>query len=136
MLLLGPKTLPFIGNLISVALDLRSLKYHHAVWREWSRKYGDVIGLRLGFLRVVIVSGKDLIKEVSSREEFEGRPNGFYYLLRQFGKKYGKQISFVSFWSIDYNFFFIRVKGCCILMDSQVTWNFCTIHDVTTGFLQ
>ncbi|XP_026731057.1 farnesoate epoxidase-like [Trichoplusia ni] len=85
----GPKPLPFLGNLLSVALNLRALKYHHSVWSQWSRQYGDVLGLRLGFLKVVVVSGKDMIKEVSSREAFEGRPNGFFYLMRQFGKKYG-----------------------------------------------
>lgn len=65
----------------------KKLKYHHAVWQEWCRQYGDVIGLRMGFVNVVIVSGKDKIKEVASRDVFSGRPDGLFYRLRSLGKK-------------------------------------------------
>lgn len=82
--------LPIIGNLFSVWLNLRRLKYHHVVWQEWSRQYGEVLGLQLGSINLVVVSGADRIKEVLSREVFYGRPDGFFYTLRSFGKKIGK----------------------------------------------
>ncbi|CAG9088077.1 unnamed protein product [Plutella xylostella] len=81
--------LPIIGNLFSVWLNLRRLKYHHVVWQEWSRQYGEVLGLQLGCINLVVVSGADRIKEVLSREVFNGRPDGFFYTLRSFGKKIG-----------------------------------------------
>lgn len=82
--------MPVIGNLFSVALQLRSKKLHHEVWRYWSSIYGNILGLRLGLTNVVIVSGKDLIREVCSREVFTGRPGGFFFLMRSFGKKTGE----------------------------------------------
>ncbi|CAH0729734.1 unnamed protein product, partial [Brenthis ino] len=85
----GPPLIPFIGNLLSVWINLRKLKNHHILWQNWSQKYGNILGLRLGFVNVVIVFGKDLIREVSTREVFDGRPNGLFYLMRSFGKKLG-----------------------------------------------
>ncbi|CAD0200803.1 unnamed protein product [Chrysodeixis includens] len=38
---------------------------------------------------MVVVSGKDMIKEVSTRAVFDGRPDGLFHLMRQFGKKLG-----------------------------------------------
>ena len=87
---LGPTPLPLVGNLLSVAFSLRSRIPHHTLWRRWARLYGNVLGLRLGLINVVIVSGKELIKEVSTREVFDGRPDGFFFMMRSFGKKLGK----------------------------------------------
>ncbi|KAF9419040.1 hypothetical protein HW555_004367 [Spodoptera exigua] len=85
----GPTPLPICGNLLSVALKLRSNIPHHVLWRSWAHIYGNILGLKLGFINVVIVSGKELIKEVSTREVFDGRPDGFFFLMRSFGKKLG-----------------------------------------------
>lgn len=95
----GPPFWPLVGNLISVVINIRTLKYHHAVWQKWRRQYGDILGLKLGHLNVVIVSGKELIKEVSSRDEFTGRPSSLYYLLRSFGKNIGNCLFLIYFFS-------------------------------------
>ncbi|XP_053606364.1 farnesoate epoxidase-like isoform X2 [Plodia interpunctella] len=70
-------------------MGLKNHKYHHKLWQSWSKIYGNILGLRLGLINVVVVSGRDMIKEVSSREVFEGRPDGFMYTMRSFGKKLG-----------------------------------------------
>lgn len=88
--ILGPPPLPVLGNILSVFWKLRQVKNHFKLWQLWSRQYGHILGLRLGFTNVVVVSGKDFIKEVSSREVFQGRPDGFLYTMRSFGKKLGK----------------------------------------------
>ncbi|KAH9637223.1 hypothetical protein HF086_016245 [Spodoptera exigua] len=80
----GPTPLPVCGNLLSVALKLRSNIPHHVLWRSWAHIYGNILGLKLGFINVVIVSGKELIKEVSTREVFDGRPDGFFFLMRSY----------------------------------------------------
>ncbi|KAG6459438.1 hypothetical protein O3G_MSEX011399 [Manduca sexta] len=85
----GPISLPLIGNLISVLLEVKKYECHHTLWQAWARKYGKIIGLKLGFVNVVVVSGRDLIKEVSFRDVFEGRPDGFFYTMRSFGEKLG-----------------------------------------------
>lgn len=89
--------LPLVGNLVSVIFKLRKEKYHHKLWQSWARQYGELLGLRLGIVNVVIVSGRDYIKEVSSREAFEGRPDGFFYTLRSFGKKIGKSLEYCDY---------------------------------------
>ncbi|XP_023936785.2 farnesoate epoxidase [Bicyclus anynana] len=95
----GPPLMPFIGNLLSLWLSLKKLKYHHSVWQDWAKKYGNILGLRFGSTNVVVVSGKDMIREVSSREVFDGRPNGFFYLLRSFNKKLGLVFSDGATWT-------------------------------------
>ncbi|KAI8426385.1 hypothetical protein MSG28_005232 [Choristoneura fumiferana] len=95
----GPRSLPIVGNLISVWFGLMKLKDHYRLWRSWTQIYGDVVGLQLGFINVVVVSGKDFIKEVSSREVFDGRPNGFFYMMRSFGKKIGLVFADGQAWS-------------------------------------
>ncbi|KAL4707737.1 hypothetical protein ACJJTC_014918 [Scirpophaga incertulas] len=85
----GPRAFPFVGNIIAVLLELRRVKYHHRVWESWSKQYGPILGLRLCSINAVVVFGKDLIKAISSSDVFDGRPDGFVYTLRSFGKKLG-----------------------------------------------
>lgn len=91
--------MPILGNLLSVAFNLRSKIPHHTLWRRWANLYGNLLGLRLGLINVVIVSGKDLIKEVSTREVFDGRPDGFFFMMRSFGKKLGIVFNDGTSWS-------------------------------------
>ncbi|KPJ07145.1 putative cytochrome P450 305a1 [Papilio machaon] len=95
----GPGLLPFIGNILTVWYNHKKLKYRHKVWQTLSQKYGDILGLQLGSINVVVVSGKDYIKEISSREVFEGRPDGFFYLMRSFGKKLGIVFADGPYWN-------------------------------------
>ncbi|XP_038223594.1 farnesoate epoxidase-like [Zerene cesonia] len=95
----GPPIFPVVGNVLSVWFNLRRFKYHHCVWKNWSKRYGNLLGLKLGFLDVVIVFGKKYIKEVSSRDVFDGRPDGFFYTMRSFGKKLGIVFSDGTIWT-------------------------------------
>ncbi|RVE41678.1 hypothetical protein evm_013666 [Chilo suppressalis] len=96
---IGPKPLPLVGNLFSVLFELKKVKYHHSLWKCWSNKYGGLLGLRLGSVNTVVVFGKEMIKEVYSREVFDGRPDGFMYTLRSFGKKLGIVFNDGSSWA-------------------------------------
>ncbi|XP_041987216.1 farnesoate epoxidase-like [Aricia agestis] len=95
----GPISLPIFGNLLSVWIALKTYKLHHVVWKKWSEKYGNIMGLKLGVLDVVVVTGKDLIIEVSNREEFDGRPDGLAFLMRSFEKKLGLVFSDGKIWN-------------------------------------
>nr|XP_032520756.1 farnesoate epoxidase-like [Danaus plexippus plexippus] len=95
----GPTLIPIVGNLLSVWLKVRKVKYYHKVWQHWSNIYGNILGLRLGFVNIVIISGKELIKDVLSRDVFDGRPDGFFYLMRSFGKKIGLVFSDGRVWN-------------------------------------
>lgn len=88
--ILGPKWLPICGNFTQYKKKLKLLGYHHLVWQELSEVYGDIVGLKMGRNLVVTVFGAEGVKEVLTREDFDGRPDGYFFRLRTFGKRLGK----------------------------------------------
>lgn len=60
------------------------------MWCRLADMFGSVVGLRLGRDLIVIVSGYELVKQVSTREDFDGRPDGFFFRLRSFGERLGE----------------------------------------------
>lgn len=86
----GPPWLPFIGNYLLLHRKKSELGYYHIVWDSLARTYGPIVGLRLGKDRIVIVSGKDAVSEVLTRDDFDGRPDGFFFKMRTFGQRLGK----------------------------------------------
>lgn len=56
---------------------------------ELSRVYGPVMGIKLGRQKFVVISGNELVRKTAARDEFNGRPDGFFFRLRAFGKRKG-----------------------------------------------
>lgn len=71
---------------------MKKFGYIHLVWQNLHEQYGNVVGLRLGRNLVVTAFGPRAIQEVFTREEFNGRPDGFFFRMRTFGKRLGKEI--------------------------------------------
>ncbi|CAH1235119.1 unnamed protein product [Diabrotica balteata] len=94
----GPNIIPIVGSYLQYRERLKALGYHHLVWMELYQKYGEVVGMKLGRNYVVGVFGSEAIKEVLSREDFDGRPDGFFFRLRTFGKRLGIVFSDGQFW--------------------------------------
>ncbi|XP_050311649.1 uncharacterized protein LOC126747190 [Anthonomus grandis grandis] len=94
----GPRLLPLIGNLLYYSRRYKALGFHHLIWAELAEKYGSIIGLKLGRSYVVTVMGPEAVKEVLSREEFDGRPDGYFFRLRTFGKRLGILFADGQFW--------------------------------------
>lgn len=65
------------------------LRFHHLAWHNLSLKYGPIVGAKLGGKRVILVSGKELIRDVCNNEAFDGRPDGFFFRVRSFNEKLG-----------------------------------------------
>lgn len=61
----------------------------HLAFEELSKFYGPILGLKLGKQLVVVVSTDELVKKVLMRDEFNGRPDGFFFRVRAFGKEKG-----------------------------------------------
>lgn len=78
--------MPLVGNYLQFRQLLKQYKLTHRVWEKLASKYGSLLGLRLGSDRLVIVSGYKMIREVLNKEEFEGRPDGFFFRLHAFGQ--------------------------------------------------
>ncbi|CAG9864108.1 unnamed protein product [Phyllotreta striolata] len=94
----GPAMLPVVGNFLQYRERLKVLGYHHLVWMELFQKYGEIVGMKLGRNYVIGVFGADAIREVFNREDFDGRPDGFFFRLRTFGKRLGIVFSDGQFW--------------------------------------
>lgn len=90
MLLTGPKWLPLVGNFPYFRKRLSILGYHHLVWAELTEIFGNVVGLKMGRNLVCTVSGSEAINEVLTRSEFDGRPDGYFFRMRTFGKRLGE----------------------------------------------
>ncbi|NXF89714.1 CP1A5 protein, partial [Eubucco bourcierii] len=67
----GPRGYPMLGSVLELRKDT------HLALTELSRKYGDVMQIRIGTRPVVVLSGLDTIKQalVKQGEEFMGRPD-------------------------------------------------------------
>ncbi|XP_029164018.1 methyl farnesoate epoxidase-like [Nylanderia fulva] len=85
----GPAWLPFLGCLIKFMRLRSKCGYIYLVVQELARIYGPILGLKLGNQKVVVISTHDLVKKVILREEFNGRPDGFFFRVRSFGKRKG-----------------------------------------------
>lgn len=87
----GPKWLPIVGNTYLLAKLASAKKGQYMALEELRERYkSDVIGLKLGREFVVVVFGSDILKDIFSRDEFQGRPDNFFMRLRTMGKRIGK----------------------------------------------
>lgn len=101
---IGPRWLPIIGciPLIQELLDI--FGFHHLVWQHFSLNYGPVTGFRIGRDKLIVIAGKDAIKEFYGRDEFNGRPDGFFFRVRSFGHRLGVVFTDGKDWEIQRRF--------------------------------
>lgn len=84
----GPKWLPFVGNTQLLRKKTIELNGQHLAFDKWSEEYNSpVIGLKLGNQYFVIALTYPIVREVYTREEFEGRPDNFFFRLRTMGTR-------------------------------------------------
>lgn len=100
----GPRWLPFIGTILLLKKLHNILGFYHLVWYYLSKKYGSIVGLRIGKDRLIIIDGKEAIKSFYCVAEFNGRPNGFFYRIRSFDKRLGIVFCDGNFWEIQRKF--------------------------------
>ncbi|KAL0267964.1 UNVERIFIED_CONTAM: hypothetical protein PYX00_010079 [Menopon gallinae] len=85
----GPVWYPIIGCHFEIKLLSKKLGFHYLVLETLSKNYGPVVGLRLGRDRIVLISKQEHVKKILLREEFDGRPDGFFFRMRSFQKRLG-----------------------------------------------
>lgn len=96
---------PFFGNTKQLRAEARRLGGQHLVFEEWSRKYNSpILGLKLGSANYVIVLSHKYVREVHSREEFDGRPDNFFLRLRTMGARLGVTCVDGHMWAEQRNF--------------------------------
>ncbi|KAL6430089.1 hypothetical protein ACFW04_007705 [Cataglyphis niger] len=85
----GPAWLPFLGCYLTFMRLRSKYEYSHIALQELARTYGPILGLKLGNQKVVVISTYDLVKKTLRCDEFNSRPDGFFFRLRSFGKRKG-----------------------------------------------
>nr|CAD7426505.1 unnamed protein product [Timema monikensis] len=92
-LMVGPQWLPVLGSALAVHQLRKRTGYLYEATAELARQYGPVVGLKVGKDRTVVLCGYDGIKDMLSREEFDGRPQGPFYETRTWGIRRGTRES-------------------------------------------
>ncbi|KAL7991373.1 hypothetical protein Chor_015629, partial [Crotalus horridus] len=81
----GPKTIPILGN-----LHMMDLKRPYRTMTEWSKEYGPIFRIKLGFQEMVVLTGYETVKEalVNQADAFADRP--FVPIFEDIAKGFGK----------------------------------------------
>lgn len=88
----GPAWIPLLGCFLKFGWLRSKYGYVHLVLQELAQTYGPVLGLKLGNQKVVVISTYDLVKKALLQDEFNSRPDGFFFRLRSLGKRKGTQL--------------------------------------------
>lgn len=101
----GPRWLPFVGNTPLIRKLARTHGGQHLAFEALSQQYNSpVIGLKLGREYIVVALQYPAVREVHSKEVFDGRPNNFFIRLRTMGTRLGVTCTDGPFWAEHRNF--------------------------------
>ncbi|XP_014476510.1 PREDICTED: methyl farnesoate epoxidase-like isoform X2 [Dinoponera quadriceps] len=95
----GPIWLPLLGCFPIYRWLYTKHRYNYLVFQKLSRTYGPILGLKLGKQKIVVISTHDLVKQALLKDEFNGRPDGFFFRVRSFGKRKGVVFTDGAAWS-------------------------------------
>ncbi|XP_011699204.1 PREDICTED: probable cytochrome P450 305a1 [Wasmannia auropunctata] len=95
----GPMWIPLLGCLLKFSRLRSKYGYIYLALQDLARTYGPILGLKLGNQKVVVISTCDLVKKALLQDEFNNRPDGFFFRVRSFGKRKGVLFSEGSTWS-------------------------------------
>lgn len=90
--ILGPKWWPILGCAIEVARLRKETGYLYKTCSDLSKKYGPVVGLKIGIDRIVVLNDYESIRTMLTDEDCDGRPTGLFYETRTFGSRKGNFI--------------------------------------------
>ncbi|XP_047115409.1 probable cytochrome P450 303a1 [Schistocerca piceifrons] len=94
----GPSWWPVVGSALAVNKLRKQSGYLYEATAELGRRYGPVVGVRVGKDRQVVLCSYRAIREMLTREEFDGRPQGPFYETRTWGVRRGVLLTDEEFW--------------------------------------
>lgn len=101
----GPSRLPIVGNTFLLKKLSKKLGGQYLALMKLSKDYKtNILGLKLGSDQYVVVFGRKLVQEIFTREEFQGRPDGFFIRLRTMGTRKGITMTDGPLWQEQRNF--------------------------------
>lgn len=74
---------------MEVARIRKEVKYITKSCLILSKKYGSIVGLKLGSDRIVVLNDLESIQAMLNDENCDGRPTGPLYQIRTFGRRQG-----------------------------------------------
>ncbi|XP_058066126.1 methyl farnesoate epoxidase-like [Anopheles bellator] len=100
----GPVWFPLIGCGVTLMRKVRTLGFYHLMWMALCRKYGRIVGVRVGRDHIIVVSGREAIRAMYAKEQFDGRPDGFFFRMRSFGQRLGVAMTDGPDWEVQRKF--------------------------------
>lgn len=100
----GPTWLPCVGILFQLPRLRKSHEFFHLIWHHLSKIYGSIVGIAIGNQHIVIISGREAIREFYNCDAMNGRPDGFFYCIRTFNKRLGVVFTDGDAWNVQRNF--------------------------------
>ncbi|CAG9811746.1 unnamed protein product [Chironomus riparius] len=97
----GPRWfIPFIGNTRYLRKLAKKYGGQHKAFEVLAKEFNSpIFSLKLGREYVVVAMTYPIVKEIYSREEYEGRPDNFFLRLRTMGTRMGITCTDEKFWS-------------------------------------
>ncbi|XP_017755180.1 PREDICTED: methyl farnesoate epoxidase [Eufriesea mexicana] len=94
----GPKWWPILGCAIEMARLRKETGYLFKTCSALSKKYGPVVGLKIGIDRIVVLNDYESIRTMLTDEDCDGRPIGLFYETRTFGSRKGLIVVDENLW--------------------------------------
>ncbi|KAK5640616.1 hypothetical protein RI129_011427 [Pyrocoelia pectoralis] len=107
----GPRWYPIIGCAMEMEKIHQETGSFTKTTSELSRRYGPLVGTKIGVTRIVFVYGVKEINELFTREEFVGRPDGIFYRTRTGGKRTGILFNDSKSWQEQKKFVLKQLKA-------------------------
>ena len=87
----GPWSWPIVGALPSYMIGkMRGFDLMHEFLQELAKRYGDVCSIKLGKSLMVVLSEKDIARDVFQGNDFADRPKSIVTNTQPTGKKWGR----------------------------------------------
>lgn len=101
----GPSRWPIVGNTFLIKKLSKELGGQYKALLKLHEDYkSNIISLKLGSDEYVVVFGRKLVQQVFTRDEFQGRPDGFFIRLRTMGTRKGITMTDGKLWHEQRNF--------------------------------
>ncbi|XP_071574956.1 probable cytochrome P450 303a1 [Temnothorax nylanderi] len=85
----GPRWWPILGCALEIARIRQETGYLFKTCSALCKKYGPVVGLKIGQDRIVVLNDVESIRAMLTNEDCDGRPTGPFYKARTWGVRLG-----------------------------------------------
>nr|XP_033330964.1 probable cytochrome P450 303a1 [Megalopta genalis]XP_033330973.1 probable cytochrome P450 303a1 [Megalopta genalis]XP_033330978.1 probable cytochrome P450 303a1 [Megalopta genalis] len=125
----GPKWWPILGSAVEIARLREETGYLFETCSALCKKYGPVVGLKIGTDRIVVLNDHESIRAMLTDEDCDGRPIGPVYETRTFGKRRGLIVVDENLWVEQRRFVLKQLrefgfgrKSMAMIIEEEAQW--------------